>query len=295
MKGAVEESWKGSYRMEIWMIGSTAHSLLFLPDHDLLVVGESDGNVRVLDETTRGPTSVICAHEGQSVIGLVALKASSKINVFASLGADGEVKIWIPNSSKPRHFEPLDTSATQAAAKSSCESKGLNQQQHVRPRIFSVCGGEKLLYSNGQVIIVFEINECDDKPLVLECAREIEPLPGGCELVETDGDTVFAIDGGDGALSAWSILGGGPARFTAARPDASPRGAARATCLRARAGTLAIGRADGGVEIRAAADGAAMAVIPRRHLGEVTHLVSGERLLTWWAVTHLVGGYARGS
>ena len=58
MKGPVEESWKSSYRMEIWMTGSTAHSLLFLPDHDLLVVGESDGTVRVLDEQSLGPTRV---------------------------------------------------------------------------------------------------------------------------------------------------------------------------------------------------------------------------------------------
>lgn len=248
------------------MTGGTAHSLLFLPDHDLLVVGESGGNVRVLDETTRGPTSVICAHRGKSVIGLISLKAKNKHNVFASLGADGEVKLWTPNPTKPRHFEPLDTEVKRASIKSEVSPTGCTSC------ILSVCGGEKLLYANGIFIAIFDVHEQQEGLLALACSAQIDTLPGGFDHIVTDDGAVFTIASVDGSLRSWSIRGG-PPLFSAPRPDASPSGAARATCLRARAGTLAIGRSDGGVEIRAAADGAAMAVIPRRHLGVVSHLV----------------------
>ena len=39
--GAVERAWsQGSYRMEVWMTGAAARSLLFLHDTDVLVSGE---------------------------------------------------------------------------------------------------------------------------------------------------------------------------------------------------------------------------------------------------------------
>ena len=91
---AVEAAWKGSYRMEVWMTGNTASSLLFLPDPDFLVVGERNGTVRVLDEQTRGPTSVVNAHGGSSVVGLVAMRSDHDDIIFASMAADGAINLW---------------------------------------------------------------------------------------------------------------------------------------------------------------------------------------------------------
>lgn len=41
--------------MEVWLVGACSTRLLLLPDLDLLVSGEQDGTLRVLDEQKRKP------------------------------------------------------------------------------------------------------------------------------------------------------------------------------------------------------------------------------------------------
>ena len=236
VKSPVEEAWHSSYRMEVWMTGSTATALLFLQDHDLLVVGESNGIVRVLDETTRGPTSVVCGHEGASVAGLVALKSKKKCNLFVSLGSDGEVKLWHENPAKPRYFEFTSTCIKSAVSQNCGVTKNsVFPPKEFRPVILIARGGEVLLYSDGERVSELVVEEDDQGAVRLSRVLDIDLPPGGAAFIDADGDSIFAIDAAAGTLRAWAVDGGQP-RFSAPRPDAADGAAAR----RGRAAEVAV-------------------------------------------------------
>ena len=106
------------------MTGATSHHLLFLPDTDYLVCGEENGTVRthflvsrllvvhvgyselysqhayytlkvrVLDEKTRGPSTMVASVHKGGVTGLISVCTKWDKNMFLTSGRDGLVRLW---------------------------------------------------------------------------------------------------------------------------------------------------------------------------------------------------------
>jgi len=298
--GAVEHAWRnGSYRMEVWMTGATAQSLLFLPDKDLLVTGEADGTVRVLYEKTRGPTTVEKAHKG-AVSALASVSTASHTNLFVSAGVDRVVRLWTPDETKEGYFRvahevrvsPGDEQSEEIAGEGAgglplpaARRSGLAASSTAGDRLFSMSGGRRVVLwgppeegdAEDRVAVLDVVDVQHQKSPALMKLFDLRGHSGGVKFVEGGGDdeilTVDALD----TTRVFSTRSRSVEATVKSESGAAPVSCIRIICEHAQRMTtplLLLGGEDGSIDVRAwpSAGGGRIHLL-RRHSGRVTHML----------------------
>ena len=294
--GAVEHAWSnGSYRMEVWMTGATAQSLLFLHDKDLLVLGEGDGTVRVLYEKTRGPTTVQKAHAG-AVTALVSVGVGQG-NLFVSAGVDRVIRLWGPEGKSDGHFRvvhelrvsPGDEHEDNNEVSGALQPLPKPRRSGLAPdaattgdALFCLCGGQRLVMwgppEDGDAedrVAVLDVVELTQGPM-LSKLFDLRGHSGGVKCVESGGDDeIVTLDALD-TLRVFSTRTRSVEATIRGEADSAP--VQCMLCIREHAQRmttplLLLGRQDGSIDVRAwpTAGGARIHKLPR-HSGRVTHM-----------------------
>ena len=285
----VEDSWEaGMFRMEVWMTAATAKTLLFLPDPDLLVVGEADGTVRMLDEKTRGPTTIEKVHAG-GVTSLVHAKSSQTNLLFASTGKDGKVRLWA-ESEKKSYFEVVcvhdfgeGTGEGENEGIEEISTKGATAIGAVAPKpkqkaprnpqsddasLLSLSDSTRVVHvgTARETATVFDVTHVAgmERPGLVPLFAAGGHL-GGIKHADSFQDYLSTVDQGN-TFRVWS------ARSRAKMVEVDGAQLGNVTCLWSRgSSTLMLGRGDGAIEVREFPRGEVRHVVAR-HTGKVTHL-----------------------
>jgi len=295
--GAVEHAWSnGSYRMEVWMTGATAQSLLFLHDKDLLVLGEGDGTVRVLYEKTRGPTTVQKAHTG-AVTSLVSVGGGHSKNLFVSAGVDRVLRLWCPDGGSDGHFHVVHELRVSPGDEQDDEKEVSGALQPLpRPRrsglapdaattgdvLFCMCGGQRVVVwgppEDGDAedrVSVLDLVELKQGPMLMKLF-DLRGHAGGVKCVQSGGDDeILTLDILD-TLRVFSTRTQSLEATLQGEADSAP--VQCMLCIREHAQRMTtplvlLGRQDGSIDVRAwpTAGGARIHLL-RRHSGRVTHM-----------------------
>ena len=302
--GVVEQAWKtGSYRMEVWMTGAAAQSLLFLHDKNLLVSGETDGTVRVLYEKTRGPTTVEKVHAG-GVTALVSVATSALKNLFVSAGMDRVIRLWGPNPVSDGHFRVLQELRITPGDEQGCDTEHGDSERlptvgrsGLAPAAAST-GDALFLISGGRRIVLWgppEDGDAEDRVAVLDVVQlksgpaliklcDLRGQAGGVKYVTSgDDDEVVTVD----VLDTVRVFSARSRTVEATLPAVHDESmvscvlSVREHAQRMATPLLLLGREDGTIDVRAwpSAGGARLHSL-RRHSGRVTHMIAvGEVLL----------------
>ena len=295
--GAVEHAWSnGSYRMEVWMTGATAQSLLFLHDKDLLVLGEGDGTVRVLYEKTRGPTTVQKAHTG-AVTSLVSVGGGQSRNLFVSAGVDRVLRLWGPDGGSDGHFRvvhelrvsPGDAQDDEKEVSGALQPLPKPRRSGLAPdaattgdALFCMCGGQRVVVwgppEDGDAedrVSVLDLVELKQGPMLMKLF-DLRGHAGGVKCVQSGGDDeILTLDVLD-TLRVFSTRTRSVEATMQCEADSAPVQCMLCICEHAQRMTtplVLLGRQDGSIDVRAwpTAGGARIHLL-RRHSGRVTHM-----------------------